>query len=40
LSAALVFAGFAIWRYEGEWQDLLLYYFAPIGVPFIAYLFD
>ena len=40
LSAALLFAGFAIWRYEGEWRDLLVYYFAPIGVPFIAYLFD
>jgi hypothetical protein len=40
LSAALLFAGFAIWRYEGEWRDLLLYYFAPIGVPFVAYLFD
>ncbi len=38
--AALVFAGFAIWRYEGEWRNLLVYYFAPIGVPFIAYLFD
>ncbi len=40
LSAALLFAGFAIWRYEGAWRDLLLYYFAPIGIPFIAYLFD
>lgn len=40
LSAALLFAGFAIWRYEGEWRDLLVYYFAPIGVPFVAYLFD
>ena len=40
LSAALLFAAFAIWRYEGEWRDLLLYYFAPIGVPFVAYLFD
>ncbi len=40
LSAALLFAAFTIWCYSGEWRDLLLYYFAPIGVPFIAYLFD
>ncbi len=40
VSASLLFAAFAIWRYEGEWRDLLVYYFAPIGVPFIAFLFD
>lgn len=40
LFAAILFAAFAIWRYDGEWRDLLLYYFAPIGVPFVAYLFD
>src|SRR5690349_11762015 len=40
LTAAMLFASYAIWRYEGEWRDLLLYYFAPIGVPFVAYLFD
>src|SRR5689334_5517957 len=40
LLAGLTFAVFAIWKYEGEWRDLLVYYFAPIGVPFIAFLFD
>lgn len=38
--SALMFALFALWRYEGEWRDLLVFYFAPIGVPFIAFLFD
>ncbi|MEZ4667980.1 MAG: hypothetical protein R3E39_08700 [Anaerolineae bacterium] len=40
LLAALVFALFAIWRYDGEWRDLLVFYFAPIGIPFIIFLFD
>jgi len=40
LLAGLMFAAFAVWRYEGEWRDLLVYYFAPIGVPFVAFLFD
>ncbi len=40
ISASLLFAAFAIWRYQGEWRDLLVFYFAPIGVPFVAFLFD
>lgn len=40
LSASVMFALFAIWRYDGEWRDLLVFYFAPIGVPFILFVFD
>ena len=40
VGAALLFVVFAMWRYEGEWRDLLVFYFAPIGVPFVAFLFD
>ncbi len=40
LLAALLFVAFAIWKYEGEWWDLLVFYFAPIGMPFVAFLFD
>ena len=40
VGAALLFVAFAYLRYEGEWRDLLVFYFAPIGVPFVAFLFD
>ncbi len=40
LLTALIFAGFIIWRYEGETRWFLLYYFVPIGIPFVTFLFD
>jgi hypothetical protein len=40
LIAALLFALVANATFQGDLRDLLVYYFAPIGVPFIAYLFD
>lgn len=40
LSAAAIFAVVSYVTFTGDLRDLLVYYFAPIGVPFIAYLFD
>ncbi len=40
LFAALVFAGLAILRYDGDRQFFVLYYVTPIGVPFVAFLLD
>ena len=37
---ALMFAGLVMLRYEGEREFFLLYYFVPIGIPFVAYLLD
>lgn len=38
--AALIFAGFIIWRFDGETRWFLLFYFVPIGIPFVTFLFD
>lgn len=41
LVAALLFALFVLLRYPaGDRQWMLLFYFVPISVPFVAYLFD
>lgn len=40
LVAAILFALVSYVSFTGDLRDLLVYYFAPIGVPFIAYLFD
>src|SRR5688572_6700420 len=40
LVAALLFAAVSYVTFTGDLRDLLVYYFAPIAVPFIAYLFD
>ncbi len=40
LTAALAFAGLVLLRFTGEARTFLLYYFVPIAVPFVAYLFD
>jgi hypothetical protein len=40
LVAALLFAAVSYVSFTGDLRDLLVYYFAPIAVPFIAYLFD
>lgn len=38
--AALVTAAIVMLLFEGELEWFLLYYFVPIGVPFVAFLFD
>ena len=38
--AAGVFAFFVNLLYEGDLRWFLLYYFTPIGIPFVAFLFD
>lgn len=38
--AAGLFALFVHLSFEGELRWFLLYYFTPIGVPFVAFLFD
>ncbi len=40
LLAAMIFAAVSHMAFTGDLRDLLVYYFAPIAVPFIAYLFD
>ena len=40
LIAALIFAFFINLLFDGELRWFLLYYFTPIGIPFIAFLFD
>lgn len=40
LVSAAIFAIVSYTSFEGELRDLLVYYFAPIGVPFIAFLFE
>jgi hypothetical protein len=40
LVAAALFALFVILLFEGEFRWFLLYYFTPIGVPFVAFLFE
>ena len=40
LFAALVFAGWAVARYDGDRQFFLLYYYTPIGIPLVAFLLD
>jgi hypothetical protein len=37
-AAAFALASYA--AFDGDLRDLLVYYFAPIGVPFIAFLFE
>jgi hypothetical protein len=38
--AAAVFALFITLLFEGDLRWFLLYYFTPIGIPFVAFLFD
>jgi len=40
LLAALLFALLVMMWFDGSIRSLLLYYFLPIGIPFVAYLFD
>jgi hypothetical protein len=40
LVAATIFALAIILFFEGEFRWFLLYYFTPIGIPFVAFLFD
>lgn len=40
LLAAGVFALFVTLLFDGEFGWYLLYYFTPIGIPFVAFLFD
>jgi len=40
LFAALVFAGWAVARYDGDRQFFMLYYVTPMGIPFVAFLLD
>ena len=40
LVAAAIFAFFVILFFDGDFRWFLLYYFTPIGVPFVAFLFD
>ena len=40
LLATLLFALLIILRFDGEKQHYLLYYFAPLVIPFVAYIFD
>jgi hypothetical protein len=40
VGAVLLFAVVAHWRFDGDFEALLVYYFAPIGAPFVAFLFD
>ncbi len=38
--AAAIFALFVILLFDGDMRWFLLYYFTPIGIPFVAFLFD
>jgi hypothetical protein len=38
--AALIFAAGVVWFFDGASRWFLLYYFTPIGIPFVAFLFD
>lgn len=38
--AAGTFAGFIHLLFDGDLRWFLLYYFVPIGIPFVAFLFD
>ncbi len=40
LFAATIFAISITLLFEGELRWFLLYYFAPIAIPFVAFLFD
>jgi hypothetical protein len=40
LLAAWLFALLVTARFEGEFRAFLLLYFLPVGVPFVAFLFD
>ena len=40
LLAAAIFALFIILSFDGDFRWFLLYYFTPIGIPFVAFLFD
>jgi hypothetical protein len=40
LLATLLFAFLVILRFDAEKQHYLLYYFAPLVIPFVAYIFD
>jgi hypothetical protein len=40
LVAAAIFALFVTLLFEGESRWFLLYYFTPVGIPFVAFLFD
>ncbi len=40
LLAMLVFAGVIVLVFEGEAEWFLLYYFAPIGIPFVAHILE
>jgi hypothetical protein len=40
LLAAAIFALFVNLSFKGDFRWFLLYYFTPIGVPFVAFLFD
>jgi hypothetical protein len=40
LIAAAIFALFIYSSFEGELRWFMLYYFTPIGIPFVAFLLD
>jgi hypothetical protein len=40
LSAAGLFALFVSLLFDGDFRWFLLYYFMPVGIPFVAFLFD
>ena len=40
LTAAGIFAFFITLLFDGDFRWFLLYYYVPIGIPFVAFLFD
>lgn len=38
--AAAIFALFITLLFQGDFRWFLLYYFVPVGIPFVAFLFD
>ena len=38
--AAAIFAGFVSLLFQGDLRWFLLYYFTPIGIPFVVFLFE
>jgi len=40
ITAAAIFALLVTLLFDGEFRWFLLYYFTPIGIPFVAFLFD
>jgi hypothetical protein len=40
IAAASIFALLVTVLFDGEFRWFLLYYFTPIGIPFVAFLFD